>query len=118
MPVIQVGLMEEPQDPYEWERVAKGASRLPVIQVGLDRRSHRVRRRGRARLPVIWVGLMEEPQGPQERERGRERLRGKCDQKNGQREAALLGQEGETGHKPRKAGGLPDLKKLQNWVLP
>ena len=28
------------------------------------------------------------------------------------------GQEGETGHKPRKAGGLPDLKKLQKWVLP
>ena len=28
------------------------------------------------------------------------------------------GQEGETGHKPRMAGGLPDLKKLQKGVLP
>ena len=28
------------------------------------------------------------------------------------------GQEGETGHMPRKAGGFPDLKKLQEWVLP
>ena len=28
------------------------------------------------------------------------------------------GQDGETGHKPRKTGGLPDLKKLPKWVLP
>lgn len=99
--------------------MAKGGIEAACYPGGPDRRSHRVRRRGRSRLPVIWVGLMGGATGSTgEGEGGRRGSEGSVTVEEWSEGGCSAGQEGETGHKPRKAGSLPDLKKLQKWVLP
>lgn len=98
------------------EGCKRGGTRLPVIQVGLIGGSARVRRR-----EIEAAGYLGGPDGrshrsTQEWEREAGEAQREVEEWSGGRLLCWL--EGETGHKPRKAGSLPDLEKLQKWVLP
>ena len=84
-------------------------------------RSHRVHISGggRSRLLVIQAGLVGGATGSACEGEGCGRgSEGSVTMEEWSEGGCSAGQEGETGHMPRKAGGFPDLKKLQEWVLP